>query len=169
MISIYRQEIGWANYFGALTGTGNAGVPPMPPIVSFSYHQQSLSSPRVVMSTLPSTSTSHSKFAPIFNAALETYKRKTKKDIAKHPLLPRFQSCGSPEAILNVLQEQVPASGQSRNSDKRLTRWVPPTVNVLHSFSAALGEVAGLVNRFRMLSSRICVQYLLFRHSHQQT
>jgi hypothetical protein len=102
------------------------------------------------MSTVPSTSTSHSNFAPIFNAALETYKRKTKKDLAKHPLLPRLQSCEFPEAILNVLQEQVPASRQSQNSDNGLTKWVTPTVNVLYSFSAALGDVAGLVNRFRM-------------------
>ena len=98
------------------------------------------------MSTVPSTSTSHSNFAPTFNAALEAYKRKTKKDPAKHPLLPRLQSCESPEAVLNVLQEQIPASSQSRNSDNGLTKWVTPTVNVLYSFSAALGDVAGLVN-----------------------
>ena len=93
-----------------------------------------------------STSTSHSNYPPIFNAALETYKRKTKKDLAKHPLLPRLQSCESPEAVLNVLQKQIPASSQSQNSDKGLTKWVTPTVNVLHFFSATLGEVAGLVS-----------------------
>jgi len=42
------------------------------------------------MSTVPSTSTSHSNFVTIFNAALETYKRKTKKDLASDPLLPAF-------------------------------------------------------------------------------
>ena len=98
------------------------------------------------MSIVPSTSISHSNYPPIFNAALETYNRKTKKDLAKHPLLPKLQSCESPDAILNVLQEQVPASSQSQNSDKGLTKWVAPTVNVLHSFSATLGEVAGLVS-----------------------
>jgi hypothetical protein len=98
------------------------------------------------MSTVLSTSTSHSNFASTFNAALETYKRKTKKDLAKHPLLSRLQSCESPEAILNVLQEQIPASSQSQNSDNGLMKWVIPTVNVLYSFSAALGDVAGLVS-----------------------
>jgi hypothetical protein len=102
------------------------------------------------MSTVPSTSTSHSNFASIFNAALETYKRKTKQDLANHPLLPRLQSCESPEAILNVLQEQIPASSHSQNSDNGLTKWVTPAVNVLYSFSAALGDVAGLVNCFRL-------------------
>jgi hypothetical protein len=122
------------------------------------------------MSTAPSTSASHSNFAPIFNAALETYKRKTKTDIANHPLLPRFQSCESPEAILNVLQEQMPASRKSQNGDNGLTNWVAPTVNVLYSFSSSLGEVAGLVNFIQNNSlQRICVHYLLFRHSRQQT
>ena len=99
------------------------------------------------MSAVPSTSsTSHSKFASIFNAALEQYKRKTKQDLAKHPLLPRLQSCDSPEAILNVLREQSPEFNQSHNSDDGLTNWVTPTVNVLYSFSATFGGVVGLVN-----------------------
>jgi hypothetical protein len=97
------------------------------------------------MSTVPSTSP-HSDFVSIFNAALETYKRKTKKDLASHPLLPSLQSCESPESILNVLREQIPAFRQSQDRDERLTKWVTPTVNVLYSFSATLGGAVGLVN-----------------------
>ncbi|KAF8461780.1 hypothetical protein DFH94DRAFT_70453, partial [Russula ochroleuca] len=96
------------------------------------------------MSAVASTSESHSNFVSIFNAALETYKSKTKKDLASHPLLPHLQSCDSAGAILTVLREQIPASSQSQNSDDRLTRWVAPTVNVLYSFSATLGSGVGL-------------------------
>ncbi|KAF8487242.1 hypothetical protein DFH94DRAFT_841605 [Russula ochroleuca] len=96
------------------------------------------------MSTVPSTSTSHSNFVSIFNAALETYKRKTKKDLATHPLLPTLQSCDSPGAILTVLREQIPTFSQLQNGDDRLTKWVSPTVNVLYSFSATLGGGIGL-------------------------
>ena len=98
------------------------------------------------MSAVPSTSTSHSKFASILDAALEKYKRKTNQDLAKHPLLPRLQSCGSPEAIFTVLREQTPGFDQSQNSDDALTKWVTPTVNVLYSFSDTLGGVVGLVS-----------------------
>ena len=98
------------------------------------------------MSAVPSTSTSHSNFASIFNATLEKYNRKTKQDLAKHTLLPRLQSCESPEAILTVLREQNPELDQSQNSGDGLTNWVTPTVNVLYSFSATLGGVVGLVN-----------------------
>jgi hypothetical protein len=97
------------------------------------------------MSTDPSTSTSHSNFVSIFNAALESYKHKTKKDLASHPLLPTLQSCDSPEAILTVLREQIPAFSQPQNGDDGLTKWVTPTVNVLYSFSATLGGAVGLV------------------------
>ena len=98
------------------------------------------------MSSVPSTSTSHSNFASVFNTALEKYKRKTKQDLAKHPLLPRLQSCNSPEDVLTVLREQTPEFDQSRNSEDGLTTWVAPTVNVLYSFSATLGGVVGIVN-----------------------
>jgi hypothetical protein len=98
------------------------------------------------MSTEPSTSTSHLNFMSIFNAALENYRHKTKKDLASHPLLPSLQSCDSPEAILSVLRKQIPASSQSQNDDDGLTKWIIPTVNVVYAFSDTLGQSVGLVN-----------------------
>ena len=98
------------------------------------------------MSTEPSTSTSRLNFASIFNAALEEYKHKTKKDLAAHPLLPRLESCHSPEAILAVLRGQIPGFSESQDADDRLTKWVTPTVNVLYAFSDTLGQGIGLVS-----------------------
>jgi hypothetical protein len=97
------------------------------------------------MSAGPSTSTLNSNFASIFDAALKSYKRKTKKDLASHPFLPNLQSCDSPDAILAVLRKQIPAFDQSQNGDDRLTKWVSPTVNVLYAFSATVGQCVGLV------------------------
>jgi hypothetical protein len=82
----------------------------------------------------------------IFNAALETYNRKTKKDLISHPLLPSLQSCDLPEAVLTVLQKQVPAFNEPQSSDDGLTKWVTPTVNVIYSFSETIGQGVGLVN-----------------------
>ena len=111
-----------------------------------SSRQLSLSSPPCsIMSADPSTFTSNSRFASILNAALESYKRKTKEDLASHPLLPSLQFCNSPEAILAVLRDQNPAFNQSQNGDDRLTKWVSPTVNVLYAFSATVGQGIGLV------------------------
>ena len=98
------------------------------------------------MSTAPATSTPQSNFVPIFNAALESYKRKTKKDLASHPLLSSLQSCDSPEAVLDVLRDRIPAFNQTQNRDDGLTKWVTPTVNVLYTFSVTVGQGVGLVN-----------------------
>ena len=114
------------------------------------------------MSTAPSISTSRSNFVPIFNAALKSYERKTKQDLPSHPLLSSLQSCGSPEAVLTVLREQIPAFDQSQNRDDGLTKWVIPTVNVLYTFSATVGQGVGLVIIITLLSRREFLIFVLF-------
>jgi hypothetical protein len=116
--------------------------------LSFPRHQVSLPSPLTsIMSTVRSTSTSHSNFETIFNAALETYRRKTKKDLASDPLFTSLQSCDSPEAILTVFREQIPAFDRSQqDGDDGLIKWVTPAVTVLHAFSASsLGKRVEIV------------------------
>ena len=114
------------------------------PLFSTGSHAMPVSA--VPSSSASTPSTSHSDFSSIFNAALEKYERKTKQDLAKHPLLPRLQSCDSPEAVIIALREQTIEFNQSQNRDDGLTKWVTPTVNVLYSFSSTLGGVVGLVS-----------------------
>ena len=104
------------------------------------------SSPPSIMSTTPSTPTSHSNFKAILDAALESYKSITKKDLASHPLFSSLQSCNSSDAILAILQEQTLAFNEFRSGDNRLTKSLIPTVNVLHSFSETIGQSVGAVN-----------------------
>ena len=98
------------------------------------------------MSHTTSSSASPSNFDAIFNSALDAYKKRTKKDLTSHPLLPTLQACNNPDAVLAVLREQIPAFTQSQNADDRLTKWLVPTVNVLYGFSGALGEGVSLVS-----------------------
>ncbi|KAH9014098.1 hypothetical protein EDB84DRAFT_1680234 [Lactarius hengduanensis] len=93
----------------------------------------------------PSTPTSSSNFRSIFSAALKAYEKKTKNDLLAHPLAARLQACNSPGDILVVLQDEVRLFDQSRSADERLSRWLNPTINVLYTFSATLGEGVGLV------------------------
>jgi hypothetical protein len=103
------------------------------------------SSVRPLMSHTHPTSTS-SNFQLILDNALKAYKKRTKKDLLKHPLADRLQACDSPSSILTVLQEQVQELDESQRSNERLTKWLDPTVNVLHAFSETLGESIGLVS-----------------------
>ena len=112
-------------------------------------HHRLRPSPRASMSVVtssPSTSTSNPNFSNIFGTALWLYNRRTKINLASHPLLLKLQSCDSPEAIVTALREEIPASSKSQNSDDRLVNWVTPVVNVLYSVSTAPGGDLRLVS-----------------------
>jgi hypothetical protein len=91
------------------------------------------------------TSTSYN-FQLIFDNALKTYKKRTKKDLLKHPLADRLQACNSASSILTLLQEEVQGLNKSQRNNERLTKWLDPTVKVLHAFSDTLGEGISLVS-----------------------
>ncbi|KAH9025307.1 hypothetical protein EDB85DRAFT_1893942 [Lactarius pseudohatsudake] len=77
----------------------------------------------------------------IFRDAVKAYEERTKKDIATHPLAAQLKSCDNPGAILAVLRAQV---RRSQSADEKLTKWLDPTVNVLHAFSETIGNAVGL-------------------------
>ena len=99
----------------------------------------------ILMSQTRPTSTSSSIFQAIFNNALKTYERRTKKDLLAHPLAAQLQPCDSPSSILNVLQQQVQELNRAQSRNERLTKWLDPTVNVLYTLSETLGEAVSLV------------------------
>jgi hypothetical protein len=92
------------------------------------------------------TATSSSTFQLIFNNALKAYEKRTKKDLLAHPLAAELQKCNSPSAILAVLHQQVQGLDQSPSNDDRWTKWLDPTVTVLHTLSETLGEGVSLVS-----------------------
>jgi hypothetical protein len=92
------------------------------------------------VSQTPATTTS-SDIERIFDAALKSYKKKTKKDLKSHDLFKQLETCDSPAAILAVFQTAQFDTG----SDDRLKTWLVPTLNVLCAFSDALGEGVSLV------------------------
>jgi hypothetical protein len=118
-----------------------------------------LFTPTVLMShshpttTTTTTVTSSSNFQLIFNNALKAYEKRTRKDPLAHPLASELEHCNSPAAILAVLHKQAQGLDRSPSSGDRWTKWLDPTVNVLHTFSDTLGEGVSLVSfRARTLS-----------------
>ena len=92
------------------------------------------------------TSMVSSHFQEIFDAALQSYQKQTKKVLSAHPLASELQSCDSTSAIITVLEKQVWEFDKYRCGDKRLTKWLNPTVNVLYAFSAAVSGDTSLVS-----------------------
>ena len=99
------------------------------------------------MSQTPATTatSSSSPFQAIFEAAIKSYQKQTKKDLIKHPLASQLQDCGSNNAILAILQDQIREFDKSHSGDERLTKWLGPTVNVLNAFSATVSGGVSLV------------------------
>ena len=91
--------------------------------------------------TTPSGSSSN--IERIFDAALKSYKKKTKKDLKNHDLFKQLQTCDSPAAILAAFQS---SQFDQTGGDDRLKKWLVPTINVLYAFSQTLGEGTSLVN-----------------------
>jgi hypothetical protein len=97
------------------------------------------------MSETVSTAAASTPFQAMFVSALKLYEKRTKKDLNTHPLASQLQTCDTPAAILDILQQQAREFDQARVGDERLTKWLDPTVSVLYAFSAALGGGVGLV------------------------
>jgi hypothetical protein len=92
----------------------------------------------------------------IFDNALKAYKKRTKNDLLTHPLADRLKACDSASSILTVLQEQVQELNESQRNN---TKWLDPTVNVLHAFSETLGGVSSVCFRIR-ICPRSSLSYL---------
>ena len=108
------------------------------------------------MSQIHSTISLSSSFHSIINNALKAYEKRTKNNLLFHPLAEQLQTCNSPGAILQVLQQQVEKVNRSQTGDEMLTKWLDPTVKVLYAFTEALGEGVGLVCFKVVFSITIC-------------
>ena len=98
------------------------------------------------MSQTPTKTAASSNFQAIFQAALKSYQKQTKKDLLAHPLASQLQDCDSTNAILAILQDQVGQFDKSHGGDERLTKWLGPTVIVLNAFSATISGGVSLVS-----------------------
>ena len=101
--------------------------------------------PSVSMPQAPGPeTTSTSDINRILDTALESYKKRTKKNLKDHDLFKQLENCDSPSAILEKFQANQFDPSQT-GSDDRLKRWLVPTLDVLCAFSDTLGEGVSLV------------------------
>jgi len=92
------------------------------------------------MSQATPLAVSLSNYQFIFDNALDSYKKRTGKDLTSDPLLLSLETCHSPDDVVaTILRGLIPGSDQSRNVGDGLTKWLKPTVNVLYTLSATIG------------------------------
>jgi len=95
---------------------------------------------------MSSTITPSPNFQSILDAALESYTRQTGIDLTDHPSADKLQTCRSPDDVLRILSERESAFKDHRDKYRNLIDRVRPVVQVVHAFSAVLGDAAGLVS-----------------------
>jgi hypothetical protein len=103
----------------------------------------------IAMSTDNQAATpSASSFASIFHAALDEYKRLTGQDLHTHPFAAAFDARHSPDTVLDVFHKQAQAFNSLHKGDNRLIKSLTPTIHILLTLSATLGEGVCLVRPF---------------------
>jgi hypothetical protein len=86
-------------------------------------------------------------FQVLFEYALRDYERQTGITLANHPLAEQLQTCQSADFVIALLQKQLLAFGEFRESDKIMGS-LKNVVSVLSKISAtaALGQDFGMVS-----------------------
>ncbi|KAN0142132.1 Ankyrin repeat-containing domain protein [Lactarius tabidus] len=97
------------------------------------------------MASSSETLDSSSHLKSILEAALSDYKAKTGNDLTNNSLAKELQDCVSVEAVLDIIQREAKAFDKFRGGTKRLMKWIGPSVNVLCTISATLGQGVGMV------------------------
>ena len=87
-------------------------------------------------------------FQALFESALRAYQEKTSISLAEHPIAVQLQSCHSVESIFTLLQPEIKAFSNFRESET-ITKSIKTIVSKLTtlSASASLGDVFGLVRQ----------------------
>ena len=86
-------------------------------------------------------------FRPILDAALADYSKQLGIDLATSPIADSLRSCGSPDDVLELLEDRAKEFKDFRDGNRKLLTWLRPVVQVVHALSAVLGLSVSLVSR----------------------
>lgn len=99
------------------------------------------------MSSPTEEATSTFNFQLIIEAFAD-YAELTGIDLSKSSFAEKLERSNSPHSILEMLQERENNFKEYRDQNRRLISCITPVVEVLHAFSAVLGEAVSLVSNF---------------------
>jgi hypothetical protein len=87
-------------------------------------------------------------FEPLFESALQAYKKKTEITLAEHPLAVQLQSRDSAESITTTLLQGEPQAFSNFQERARIMKSIETTVSILTTPSTAyFGDAFGLVRQ----------------------
>src|SRR6266404_4756557 len=78
--------------------------------------------------------------------ALDKYAEQTGVNLKDNPFAEHVSRCDSPDAVLQLLEENVKAFKEYRDKNRKFIDCLKPVVKFVHVFSGVLTEAAGLVS-----------------------
>jgi hypothetical protein len=92
-------------------------------------------------------------FQPLFESALQAYKKKTDITLSEHPLAVQLQSCDSAESITTTLLQGEPRAFSNFQEKDRITKSIKTIVTGSTTLSAAasLSDALGLVRQIALM------------------
>ena len=85
-------------------------------------------------------------FQLILDAALVDYNNQVEIDLPTYPLTDSLRSCGSPDDVLKLLEDEARQFKYFRDGNRELLKWLSPVVHVVHTLSAVLGASITVVS-----------------------
>ena len=85
-------------------------------------------------------------FQLILDAALVDYNNQVEIDVPTYPLTDSLRSCGSPDDVLKLLEDEARQFKYFRDGNRELLKWLSPVVHVVHTLSAVLGASITVVS-----------------------
>jgi len=92
-------------------------------------------------------------FQPLFESALQAYKKKTDITLAEHPLAVRLQACNFAESTTTTLLQGILQAFSNFQERDRITNSIKTIVSDLTTLSdtPALGDALGLVRQSALM------------------
>jgi hypothetical protein len=101
-------------------------------------------------------SSSNLPLGSILDEAVAQYKELTGRDLARDPLAAKFDNWDSVDAVLELFQQQARKFNEVRKGNEKLMEWLRPTVEILASVSASLGNALSTVGFERLFLPHCC-------------
>jgi hypothetical protein len=90
--------------------------------------------------------TPHSDLRSIFDAALTEYAKQTGIDLTKCSFADKLHNCGSPDAVIQLLEEHTRNFNIFRDRGSKHVKWLRPLVQVVYLVSGVCGHISDIVS-----------------------
>jgi fungal STAND N-terminal Goodbye domain len=107
--------------------------------------------------------TPYSGLESIFDAALTQYAKQTGIDLTKCSFANKLHNCGSPDAVIQLLEEHTQDFKIFRDRGSKLVKWLRPLVQVVYLVSGVFSQTTDIVSPEDLIREQVFIIVLRCR------